>query len=468
MLLCSRKRLWCDQSHIYVTHVAFRVCARGPIAAMHKESAELVSRIGGQIDQPVDVLVVGGGVIGLASALALAGAGRSVRVLEAGTVGCGASHGNCGTITPSHALPLAAPGTIARALRWMFTPDAPLYIRPRFDPVLWAWLLRFTARCNRRDWLQAGESKAAILQASRALLPEWVERYRLDCEFTESGTDHVFRDPRALAEFEQDLQALRELGVASELIDGGAYQRGEPALRDGVAGVVRFPGDACLRPDRYVDGLARALREAGGAIVEHCEVHAVGSDGDGQRVHTAQGEFRARDVLFATGAWSPRLAGSLQLAAPALRRAMQPGKGYSITYDRPALSPRHPLVLHERSVCVTAWPSGFRLGSTMEFSGYDDSLNRRRLDALERGSREYLHEPVGPVKREEWFGWRPMTFDDLPIIGRFPGHQKLWLATGHGMLGVSMSTATAQLVADSITGRAPLIDPAPYRIERFA
>lgn len=415
-----------------------------------------------------DVLIVGGGVIGLASGLALAEAGCSVRVLEAGTVGCGASHGNCGTITPSHALPLAAPGTVPRALRWMLTPDAPLYIRPRFDPLLWAWLLRFTARCNRRDWLQAGASKAAILQASRALLPEWVSRYQLDCEFAECGTDHVFRDRQALAEFGQDLQALRELGIASELIDGNDYQRREPALREGVAGVVRFPGDACLRPDRYVAGLARALRDAGGVIVEHCEVHAVSSEGDAQRVHTPDGEFRARDVLFATGAWSPRLADSLQVVAPVLRRAMQPGKGYSITYDRPALSPRHPLVLHERSVCVTAWPSGFRLGSTMEFSGYDRSLNRRRLDALERAAREYLHEPVGPVKREEWFGWRPMTFDDLPIIGRVPGHRNLWLATGHGMLGVSMSTATAQLVADSITGRTPLIDPAPYRAERFA
>ena len=415
-----------------------------------------------------DVVIVGAGVIGLASGLALLETGRSVCVLDAGSVGCGASHGNCGTITPSHALPLAAPGTVARALRWMLTPDAPLYIRPRFDPTLWAWLLRFTGRCNRRDWLQAGAARASILAASRTLLPEWIARHGIDCEFTESGTDHVFRDPHALAEFEQDLQVLLQLGIASELIDGDAYQRREPALRDGVVGVVRFPGDACLRPDRYVADLARALRDAGGEIVENCEVQALSGDGDGQRVHTPQGEFRARDVLFATGAWSPQLAASLRVAAPVLRRAMQPGKGYSITYDRPPLAPQHPLVLHERSVCVTAWPSGFRLGSTMEFSGYDRTLNRRRLEALERAAREYLHEPVGPVKREEWFGWRPMTFDDLPIIGGVPGHPHLWLATGHGMLGVSMSTATAQLVADAITGRTPLIDPAPYRAERFA
>jgi D-amino-acid dehydrogenase len=151
-----------------------------------------------------------------------------------------------------------------------------------------------------------------------------------------------------------------------------------------------------------------------------------------------------------------------------LRKAMQPGKGYSITYERPALSPRRPLVLHERSVCVTTWENGLRLGSTMEFSGYDATLNRRRLGAIERSARDYMREPAGPAKREEWFGWRPMTFDDLPIIGAVPGQPHLWLATGHGMLGISMSVATAQLVADLVTGRATQIDPTPYRVERFA
>jgi D-amino-acid dehydrogenase len=415
-----------------------------------------------------DVLVVGGGVVGLACGLALLESGRSVRVLEAGTVGCGSSHGNCGTLTPSHALPLAAPGTIGRALRWMLTPDAPLYLKPRFDPALWSWLLRFAARCNARDWMRNGAAKAALLQASRAAFPDWIARHGIDCEFEALGTDHVFRDAAALEGFIHELEALAELGIASEVIDGPAYLRGEPALRDGVVGVVRFAGDASLRPDRYVDGMARALRAAGGEIAEHCEVLGVVADGDGWRAATAAGEHRGRDVVLATGAWSPRLAHALSPTLPLLGRAMQPGKGYSITYDRPARAPRRPLVLHERSVCVTTWGSGYRLGSTMEFSGYDTTLNRRRLAALERGAREYLHEGVGPVKHEEWYGWRPMTVDDLPVLGPVPGRPHLWLATGHGMLGVSMSTGSAQLIADLVTGRTPAFDPAPYRLERFA
>ena len=413
-----------------------------------------------------DVVIIGGGVIGLASALALLEAGRGVRVLEAGTVGCGSSHGNCGTITPSHALPLAAPGTIGRALCWLLTPDAPLYLKPRVDPSLWAWLARFSSRCNVRDLRQATAAKSSILSFSRQMLPAWIQRHGIDCEFVETGGDRVFRSAATFEKFREELRLLAEVGVPFETIDGAAYERSEPAVLAGVHAAVRFTGDASLRPDRYVAGLARAVRGNGGVIVEHCEVQGLGRDGDDLRIAATQGEFSAREVVVATGAWSPRLARSLGTAL--LGKAMQPGKGYSITYDSPAVMPRRPLVLHERSVCVTAWGSGFRLGSTMEFSGYDNALNRRRLDALERGAREYLRHPVGPAKREEWFGWRPMTYDDLPIIGRAPGHDHLWFATGHGMLGVSMSTGTAQLVSDLICGREPAFDPRPYRADRFA
>ena len=412
-----------------------------------------------------DILVAGGGAVGLACALAFLEAGRGVRVVEATRIGAGASHGNCGTITPSHAPPLAAPGMVQTALRWMLQPDAPLYIQPRMDPRLWQWLLTFAGRCNVRDWEASARAKSRLLNDSRTRLEAWVRDYALDCEFVPSGEDYVCRTEQRLEYELRQVPFLRELGVPVTVVDGPAYEAMEPALKAGVAGAIRFDGDAALRPDRYVAELARAVRERGGEILEGWALEGIDHQRDGLRVHTSQGVLSAREVVCAMGAWSPKLAGALGM--PALRGAMQPGKGYSITYDPPARVPSRPLMLRERSVCVTAWASGYRLGSTMEFSGFDETLNPRRLAALERGAAEYLHEPVGPVVRERWFGWRPMSCDDIPIIGRVPGREHLWLATGHGMMGIGMSTGTGQLVADLVTGRAPSVDPAPFSPSRF-
>lgn len=410
-----------------------------------------------------DVLIIGGGAIGLATALALLEAGRGVRILEAGAVGGGASHGNCGTITPSHAPPLAAPGVVAQALRWMFTPDAPLYLKPRVDPALWHWLLRFAARCNPRDWRQSTQARASLLNDARARLADWVSRYGLQCEFEEEGLDYVFRDPRKFQQYVDESVVLKTFGIATQVFGGTDYEREEPAMLPGVAGAIRFPGDARLRPDRYVAELARVVRERGGVIEEQCRVDRLEPTSDGVRLATSQGERKGGEAVIALGAWTPAFARRLGIRAP-----IQPGKGYSITYSRPARVPRHPMVLKDRSVCVTVWGSGFRLGSTMEFSGHDDTLNATRLAALERGAREFLREPVGAEVHERWCGWRPMTWDDLPLLGRAPGQRKVWIAAGHGMLGISMSTATGQLMADLMTGRPPAFDPSPYRPERFA
>ena len=410
-----------------------------------------------------DVLIIGGGAIGLATALALLDAGRGVRILEAGAVGGGASHGNCGTITPSHAPPLAAPGVVAQALRWMFTPDAPLYLKPRVDPALWHWLLRFAVRCNPRDWRQSTQARAALLSDARARLADWVSRYGLQCEFEEEGLDYVFRDPRRFQQYVDESVVLKTFGIATQVFGGTDYEREEPAMLPGVAGAIRFPGDARLRPDRYVAELARVVRERGGVIEEQCRVDRLEPTSDGVRLATSQGERKGGEAVIALGAWTPAFARRLGIRAP-----IQPGKGYSITYSRPARVPRHPMVLKDRSVCVTVWDSGFRLGSTMEFSGHDDTLNATRLAALERGAREFLREPVGAEVHERWCGWRPMTWDDLPLLGRAPGQRKVWIAAGHGMLGISMSTATGQLMADLMTGRPPAFDPSPYRPERFA
>ncbi|HEY2347072.1 MAG TPA: FAD-dependent oxidoreductase [Xanthomonadaceae bacterium] len=411
-----------------------------------------------------DILIVGGGVIGLACALELQRAGRQVRIVEQQRVGSGSSHGNCGTLTPSHAAPLAAPGVIAKALRWMLTPDAPLYVAPRFDPALWRWLWRFARRCNALDFHAAMRAKALLLNTSRAMIEALIREHGLDCEFAAIGVLHAFADPKARDAAYAELPGLHDVGIASEMWDAAKLAAEEPSLRAGLVGGLFFPGDASLRPDRFVAALERLVRASGCEIVEDCEVLGFRRDrGRIAGLDTSRGPQRGREVLIATGAWSPPLVRDLGFALP-----VQPGKGYSITFDAQRLPPRRPLVLSERSVCVTSWGSGFRLGSTMEFSGYDASLNRRRLDALVRAAGEYLRDPPAGARREEWFGWRPMTHDDLPILGRAPGSDNLWLATGHGMLGVSMSMVTGRLLADLMCGRDPLLDPAPYSPRRFA
>lgn len=417
----------------------------------------------GMSEKKFDVVILGGGVIGLACALYLLKAARSVIVIEQGTPGCGSSHGNCGTITPSHATPLAMPGLTATALRWMLQADAPLYIKPRLDLTLLSWLLKFRQHCNWEDFRRITAIKAPLLMRSRELLERLVADEKLVCEFEKTGTMYVYRDPQALEKSQWLPQALSAVGVPIETIDGARARAIEPALNNSIVGGYLNPVDAHLRPDRYLAELTRCVRAHGGEIREATRVSGFCS---GPRhidaVLTDRGEVCGREIILALGAWSPLFAKQLNLRLP-----IQPGKGYSVTYDRPEICPRIPLVLKERSVCVTGWSSGYRLGSTMEFSGYDTHLNRTRLDALARGAAEYLHEPVGAHVSEEWYGWRPMTYDDLPILGRSPLHDNLTLATGHGMLGVTMSAVTGVLISELLCGQSPSLDMAPYSPARF-
>ena len=410
-----------------------------------------------------DVLVLGGGVIGLACAIYLLDAGRGVTVLEQGAPGCGASHGNCGTLTPSHAMPLAMPGTLALALRCLLKSDAPLRIKPSIDPALLRWLLGFSRHCNWRDALRATAVKAPLLLRSRELVEELVRRESLDCEFEAIGTLNVYRDA-ANFEHARALSArFADFGMRAEALDGAAACALEPALKPGLAGAFFNPGDAQLRPDRYVAELARVVRAKGGLIEEGTRVDDIVREGARiAQVATSRRRYSAGEVVLALGAWSPRFARALDLRLP-----IQPGKGYSITYARPLCCPRLPLTLKEPSVCVTAWKSGYRLGSTMEFAGYDASLNRTRLDAIKRGAAAFLHEPEGPSVVEEWYGWRPMIPDDLPVLGRAAGIDNLVLATGHGMLGVTLSAVTGLLVSEIVTGRTPSFDLAPFAVARF-
>ena len=355
---------------------------------------------------------------------------------------------------------------VARALGWSLQKDAPLHIPPRFDPALWRWLFAFARHCNPADWHRTALAKSALLNQSRDALASWVREFDLQCEFMETGEDYVFRDEHAFVHGQEELDVLNECGVNVEVMDGASYEASEPAVRKGVAGVLRFRGDASVRPDVYVDELARVLRERGVVIEENCALQGLSSVASGWSVETSCGAFTADNVVLCTGAWTPKLRSMFSNAA--WTRAIQPGKGYSLTYTRPAIVPSRPIVLRERTVCVSTWGDRFRLGSTMEFSGFDESLNRVRLDALVKAAHEYLYYPHGPELLEEWYGWRPMSSDDIPLIGPVPGERGLWVNVGHGMMGMSMSTASAQMLAAMMIGGEPSVDPSAYTVGRFS
>lgn len=208
----------------------------------------------------------------------------------------------------------------------------------------------------------------------------------------------------------------------------------------------------------------RRVLEAGGTTIrENCAFRGFQyRNGRALVAETTLGDHAADLFVVAAGAWTPLLNDHLGCRVP-----IQPGKGYSLTMARPAACPTMPLIFPETRVAVTPFRTGYRLGSTMEFAGYDDSIRPERLQLLKDGAAGYLREPSPEPVLEQWFGWRPMTYDSLPIIDRSPKYENVMIAAGHNMLGLSMAPATGKLVAEMVDETLPHIDPAPYRAGRF-
>jgi D-amino-acid dehydrogenase len=237
----------------------------------------------------------------------------------------------------------------------------------------------------------------------------------------------------------------------------------EPALKPGLAGGFHYTSDAHLHPDKLMTSWRKLLCERGVEIHEHCDfLGFTRHDYHATAVRTSKGEITADGFVIAAGAWTPLLNLELGCKIP-----IQPGKGYSLTMPRPDRCPRIPLIFEEHRVAVTPMQSGYRLGSIMEFAGYDMSLNPRRLELLRSGAIHYLHEPTCDPIVEEWCGLRPMTYDSKPIIGRSPVVENVYLAAGHNMLGLSMAPATGKLIAEMLNHETPHIAPDPYSPSRF-
>jgi D-amino-acid dehydrogenase len=311
--------------------------------------------------------------------------------------------------------------------------------------------------------LASGHGFQPLLTSSRTLYDELVKG-GLDCEWEARGLLFVFHSGAGMEHYARTDELMRtEFGVPARPFAGDAVCGLEPALKPGLGGGWLYETDAHLRPDRLMRSWRTRLEGRGVEIREDTEVRGfVREGGMARSVATAGGEIAADAFVLAAGAWSPLLNDRLGCRLP-----IQPGKGYSVTTSRPARCPAIPLIFEEHRVAVTPMRSGYRLGSMMEFVGFDDSVRPERIGYLKEAASLYLHKPAGEVVEESWSGWRPMTPDGRPVIGPSPALSNVMIAAGHNMLGLSMAPGTGRLVAELLDGRPPHIDPAPYSPGRF-
>jgi D-amino-acid dehydrogenase len=411
-------------------------------------------------------IVIGGGVVGAWSAYYLAKSGRRVTLVDRAGFGSGCSHGNCGYVCPSHALPLAQPGAVGATLKTFLTSNSALKLRVPTVLGNLGWFWRFAAACNERDMLAAANGITSLLNSSRRLYDEALAAERIDAEWESKGLLFVFRSAKAFDHYAATDTLLRErFGQPAKRLPADELLRLEPALKPGaVSGGWLYEGDAHLRPDVLMAELRRVLTSLGVEIIEHRPVSGfVTENGTAVAVKTAGGEIGCDAAVVATGAWTPQLNVALGGRVPIV-----PGKGYSLTMPRPAVCPTYPMIFEEHHVAVTPFRTGYRIGSTMEFAGYDDRMNRDRLSILRAGAEAYLKTPFAEPVQEEWWGWRPMVYDGNPIIDFAPAAKNVVIAAGHGMLGLSMGTGTGKLVSELINGDRPHLDAAAYSLRRFA
>ena len=417
-----------------------------------------------QSSNNTDVVIVGAGIIGIACAHYLSESGAKVTVIDQNTVGSQCSFGNCGYICPSHVLPLATPGAISKALKSMFEPSSAFRVKPQFDMSLIKWFWQFSKLCKTDVMLETGHHLNNLLVSSKREYTEVIEQLDFDCEWKKNGLLYVAETQNGL----DDLRAKSELlaeryGVSSHLISGEELLSFDPALRTGLAGAYHFEDDASINPNKLNQQWYQYLKEKGVEFVEDCSLTGVNKLGNQvSSIETSKGVFKADNYVIAAGAWSAKLASELDCKIP-----IQPGKGYSLTTNNPDICPEHPMLFPEHGVGVSPFKDGYRIGSIMEFAGFNTSIPSKRIEQLKASAQRYLVGQSNEEWKYTWQGWRPMTWDSLPIIGRIPKLHNTFLSTGHNMLGMSLGAVTGKLISEMIQGVSTHIDTQAFSPERF-
>ncbi len=418
------------------------------------------------------VVVIGAGVIGLMSAYHLRRRGFDVTVLDReGSERSTASYGNAGMIVPSHFVPLAAPGVVVQGLRWMANPKSPFYVKPRLSADLLKWGWRFW-RSGTAAHVAA--SAPLLLRLNLASRDEYA---KLDDELgggiglERLGLTMLCATEHGLEEEAKVAEMARRLGGRAEVLDAASVRALEPGIELNVVGGVHFPEDAHLDPGALMRAVQARLQADGvefrfatqvvGFDVSSGSVRAVKVRSTGGTDEAVTGD----EVVLAAGAWTGRVARLLGLDLP-----MQPGKGYTLTLESPSQRLRVPSILTEARVAVTRMGERLRIGGTMELGGFDEGANDLRVQGIVEAAQRYFPRLTAAELAEppRWHGFRPLSPDGLPYLGRSRRVPNLIVASGHGMMGLSLAPVTGKLVGETVAGEEPSLPIQVLAVERFS
>ena len=430
------------------------------------------------------ILIIGGGVIGLSTAYYCARRGHRVTLIDRNPEqrdGC--SFGNAGMVTPSHFVPLAAPGMVALGLKWMWNPESPFYIKPRLDRELVSWAWKFMRAANTRHVGRSAPLLRDLSFASRACFEELAALPDNDFRLVKRGLVMLCKTQESLDHESVFARQANELGVPAEMLDAKGIEKLDPDVTMDVAGGVYFPKDCHLSPDRFMRTLLKECKHLGVTFSWGNEVQSVSaSQGRIEFVHTANPVHElseedemaslialrgtgADEIVLCGGSWSPSLAHRLGLKLP-----MQAGKGYSLTLPKPRELPQICSIFTEARVAVTPMGGTLRFGGTMEIAGLNEDINPVRVQGIIKAVPKYYPKftPDDFAGIQPWRGLRPCSPDGLPYVGRTAKFSNLSIATGHAMMGLSLGPITGKLMAEILSGEKPSIAIDALNPDRYA
>jgi len=398
-----------------------------------------------------NIIIIGGGIIGLSSAYYLAKEGHQITVIDKSDMKDGCSYGNAGMIVPSHIIPLAQPGMIAQGMKWMFDSQSPFYVKPRLSSDLIKWGLQFYKHANKGHVEKSMPALRDLSMLSKELYQDIAKQSNV-FDYDEKGLLMLFKTEVSAKEMHHEGKLAEDLGLEVDYLSKGEVSLLEVGTKTDVIGGVHYKSDAHLYPQKFMQFLKTELTKLSVVIVENTLVKDFTiQNNQVAEVITDKGVYSAEEVVLASGAWSPEIARKLKTKISIL-----PGKGYSFTLKNKDHKPSIPSILCEGKVAVTPMANDIRFGGTMEITHTRDTkINPNRLQGIINSVNEFYPEMQVniPVESDTWFGFRPCTPSGLPIITRSNKLSNVIIATGHAMMGLSLAPATGKIVTEIVEGK---------------